>query len=137
MKTNALLVLASGVLLTLLAACATRQQQPLSHFKCYEVEGEEPNQVIVNLTDQFGTARTAVGRPKYLCAPAKKEIIQGQPRPTPANADHLVCYAIAGNQATSRTIDNQLQKQDLAILRPQLLCVPTEKTERKPDESKQ
>jgi hypothetical protein len=115
-----------------IACCSAKhvrlsESVPLSHFKCYVVNGQMPGEHIVQLTDQFGSSRTAVLQPKYLCAPVQKEILKGERRPVQGNADHLTCYLISGPGGSAHTIENQLDSQTLTPEKAELLCVPTVK----------
>lgn len=108
---------------------------PLPHFQCYVASGEQPKaHYFVQLKDQFGSHRTAVGPPRLLCTPTDKEVVQGEPLPVPGNADHLVCYAIAGLHHSKHQIQNQLDRQVLEVENAQLLCVPTVKGEPLPQD---
>jgi len=111
-----------------LAGCAAP-----SHFKCYQTAGAAPGHYSVRLKDQFFDApqRTDVGRKKYLCAPAEKEIdLPELPLPVIGPQDHLVCYIISGKRANkTKGIANQLERRNVFVDKPELLCVPTVKGE--------
>jgi len=104
-----------------------------SHFECYDPnpvgQPPMPPRNVVTLTDQFNQITTDVGPALLFCTPVMKQLQQGvQPLPFPNPADHLECYAIAGPPVNKRVVAaNQLQKQNLTIDKPQLLCVPTHK----------
>ena len=100
----------------------------LPHFKCYVAAGAEPRgQFRVGMHDQFGPSSSAVGPPKFLCTPVEKTVERGEPLPVVGNADHLVCYVIAGLHKSTHPIQNQLDRQNLEVQNAQLLCVPTVK----------
>jgi hypothetical protein len=72
---------------------------------------------------------TQVGPSELFCTPVMKKLQPGvSPLPVPPPADHLTCYAITG-PATNHLVlaENQLQRQQLQLGTPALLCVPTHK----------
>lgn len=105
------------------------QDQQLSHFKCYPIaEGGTDPAHVVNLRDQFGAERRAVGVAVSLCTPVFKKIFSG-PEPLTATGRHLKCYLINGQLQPPRVrLANQLGREDQVLLRPaRTLCVPTQK----------
>ena len=114
-------------------ANATDPNLVFSHFECYDPSppGAPPPapRNVVQLTDQFQQINTDVGPAVLFCTPVMKQLQQGvQPLPFPKPADHLECYTITGPPVNKRVVAaNQLQKQNLTIDKPQLLCVPTHK----------
>jgi hypothetical protein len=115
---------------------ATASDQPavvFSHFECYTpVQPGPPPPAprnVVQLTDQFQMIQTKVGPSELFCTPVMKKLQQGvHPLPVPPPANHLTCYAIMGPTINHVVLaSNQLQKQQLQLGTPALLCVPTNK----------
>jgi hypothetical protein len=81
------------------------------------------------LLDQFQQITTKVGTSQLFCTPVMKKLQQGvQPLPVPAPADHLTCYAIMGPTVSHTVVAmNQLQRPQLQLGTPVLLCIPTHK----------
>jgi hypothetical protein len=102
----------------------------LNNFECYSVEGKAPQPApTATLTDQFGTANVAIGRPVLLCNPAKKN---GEGiGPVAGGPAHLVCYSIAPRPNTNQSVEtrDQFGTQSLRVIRPELVCVPSDKRE--------
>jgi len=112
------------------APAVTPSPTPLSHFKCYTIEGAPPHAVVA-LTDQFKAGvRETLGPAQLLCTPAKKSVLIGNPINVPPTADHLMCYqilpALSPNQSVQ--IKNQFESKRLNVLNTRLLCAPTVKT---------
>lgn len=64
-----------------------------THYKCYNIRGNDPT-VNVGLTDQFsGGNNYDVGEPTKLCAPVIKTDSAGTEY-EPATRDHLKCYVL-------------------------------------------
>ncbi len=106
----------------------TPQAQPeLDHFKCYKARGERVD-IIVSLEDQFGLEPgVMVGKPELFCNPVDKDG-EGIIDPTA----HLTCYKIHDRDKGSKRevlIDNQFGEQTLKVKKPELLCVPSIKTD--------
>ena len=115
---------------------ATASYQPdvvFSHFECYTPTAPGPPppapRNIVQLTDQFQQITTKVGPSELFCTPVVKKLQPGvHPLPVPAPADHLTCYAIMGPTINHVVMaSNQLQRQQLGLGTPALICVPTHK----------
>jgi hypothetical protein len=115
------------------ATASYPQAMVFSHFECYTPvqPGPPPKSPrnVVMLTDQFQQITTQVGPSELFCTPVMKKLQPGvSPLPVPPPADHLTCYAITG-PATNHLVlaENQLQRQQLQLGTPALLCVPTHK----------
>jgi hypothetical protein len=97
----------------------------LDHFRCWGADGQA-QQKKVTLTDQFGTQGATVGRPRFLCNPARKN--DGEVRDPRA---HLVCYDTRdeGGKSANRAVlaRDQFGDHRLAVGPAALLCVPSEK----------
>jgi len=100
----------------------------LDHFACYKVSENTklPNE-IVTLEDQFGFQdNVKVEKAKMLCVPVSKngeEIINAK--------IHLTCYDTKSKQKSPKLdvlVTHQLGEQELAVKKPDLLCLPSLKT---------
>lgn len=129
-------IIASAALLSGMFHPATATVEPatvFSHFLCYQPNpaGQPPPapRNVVNLTDQFNHFQTSLGPAVLLCTPVQKKLQPGvRPLPVPQPASHLECYVLQGPPANKRVMaSNQLQRQILTVVQPQLLCVPTNK----------
>jgi hypothetical protein len=112
----------------------------LDHFKCYEVEDTDPENVIVGLADQFEKVTTKVKRAKRICLPVVKghnEFVTFIEHPE----DHLVCYATQDQPQTGFDwfkvlVYNQFGSQELVVTgRSNRLCVPSLKCVVTPENS--
>ena len=99
----------------------------LDHFKCYSVFGEPVN-ARVNLLDQFHLEEDVdVAEPFLLCNPVEKTH-NNEVFPPQSPEAHLVCYTIPNDAFPARVVaNNQFGEETLDILKPSLLCVPSEK----------
>lgn len=97
----------------------------LDHFKCYRAKGERPN-VAVDLADQFGVEPgVLVRKPELFCNPVDKNG-EGIRNPTA----HLTCYRIkADGKKRDVVVGNQFGGQTLEVKEPELLCVPSDKSD--------
>jgi len=94
------------------------------HFTCYEIEGDGPD-VLVTLTDQFGTFVHAVGDAREVCVPATK--ITGPVFP-PLLDNHWKCYDIVGETIPEAvTMIDQFGEHNYFGITPELLCTPAVK----------
>jgi hypothetical protein len=113
------------------AAADYPQAMVFSHFECYAPvqPGPKPPRNVVMLLDQFQQITTQVGPSQLFCTPVMKTLPKGvKPLPVPAPADHLTCYMIAGPKINHVVeAENQLQRQQLQLGTPTMLCVPTHK----------
>ena len=99
----------------------------LDHFKCYEVQPQQPVGVAVDLKDQFLQENVDVIHAALLCNPVQK-IHAGEVTEPRSLIDHLVCYRITENPFPARVVaDNQFGPETLDILDASLLCVPSQK----------
>jgi len=97
------------------------------HFTCYEIDGAAPD-VLVELTDQFGTFRHTVGDAREVCVPATK--ITNQPAEFPPLLNnHWKCYEIDGEPMPLEavTMTDQFGPHLYTGLTPELLCTPAVK----------
>ena len=101
-----------------------------SHFECYTAKFGMAPQALVQLTDQFQTYRTNIAQPEFFCTPVTKRVISGHNCPVPPPADHLTCYMVAGPTIQQqRPYANQfVQRDNVVVGTPSLLCLPTHKT---------
>ena len=101
---------------------------PLDHFKCYQARTTTNTPKFTPLTvtvdDQFELNSTLVKRPDKVCNPVSKNA-----SPVLDPSAHLACYATKPNKIQRRdiVINNQFGKQTLTVVKPDTLCVPTEK----------
>lgn len=104
-----------------------------SHFECYTPVKPGPPppapRNVVKLADQFQQITTQVSSSVLFCTPVMKTLPPGvRPLSVPPPADHLTCYAISGPPVNHLILaSNQLQRQQLMLGTPALLCVPTHK----------
>lgn len=101
----------------------------IDHFTCYDVRSKTPFAArTVSLEDQFEIERARVMRPVSLCDPVQKNSLRIRDSQT-----QLVCYTI---QDASRklkpggrfaVVRNQFGVEELVVLKPQTLCVPSTK----------
>ncbi len=110
----------------------------LSHFKCWTVEQQRWRRQVAYLQDQFDVQdrppyeTVAVGRPEWFCNATSKQHGNAQ-FPVVDERDHLTCYQI--QELTDDTfaqrsvlVSNQFgEQQQLQVVRPRDLCVPTDK----------
>ena len=111
------------------------QKQPggpphdLDHFKCYAVvSGQLPTQQVVDLLDQFhNEPQVQVVNPDFFCNPVEKTH-NAQVFPITHPDDHLLCYRISAQPfSTSVQTNNQIGPENLSVVFPSDLCVPTQK----------
>jgi hypothetical protein len=106
----------------------------LDHYKCYAVKiprrASKFEEKGVRLEDQFETKETKVIKPVALCTPVNKKeegILDER--------NHLTCYQIKdvrrqnGFEKQSVSVHNQFGDGSLDIVKPDTLCVPSEKTD--------
>jgi hypothetical protein len=105
---------------------------PLDHFKCYKSKVEK---LTISLEDQFEPETVQLvksGRKAdTFCNPVAKTVA-GATTPIFDPSAHLSCYKIkdvTGADFVQRDvdIDNQFGPQTLKVLKPDTLCVPTQK----------
>ncbi|HYS04861.1 MAG TPA: IPTL-CTERM sorting domain-containing protein [Candidatus Dormibacteraeota bacterium] len=98
------------------------------HYKCFNIVGTDPPDVV-NLQTQFGfTPNVPVGQATLLCPPATKRVCPSCKDEGDLNAPHLKCYDIAGPAPNppvhvDLTSEFGLEKNVL-VGAPQKLCVP-------------
>lgn len=109
------------------APAKLRPLGPVDHFKCYSVKSRKGfSPKSVKLADQFQSSSARVVKPLTLCTPVSKN--GGKLR---LAAAHLKCYAIASSSEKPKksevgvAVTNQFGTQELAVLGPRTLCVPT------------
>lgn len=115
------------------ATAAYQPQVVLTHFECYQPVRPGPPppapRNLVQLSDQFQKVQVKIGQSQLFCTPVVKTLQQGvQPLPVPAPVDHLTCYQIDAQPINHTLVAmNQLQRPQLQVGKPTLLCVPTHK----------
>jgi hypothetical protein len=104
------------------------------HLRCYDIQGDAPENNLVTLKTQFGTEKVELGEAKMLCTPASKQVMGG-PVPTATNLEtpHYKCYEILDGTPPPLGATVQLQTQfgttlGVAVGDAQYLCVPAIKT---------
>ena len=102
-------------------------------FTCYKapaVKGTaRPSSSTFALADEFGTATVTLGKPQPFCAPTSRN--------SRAIADptaNLRCYKIQPPKqpkfaGRSVVVENDFGTQTLIVAKPQLLCLPSERTD--------
>ena len=111
-------------------ALAQNNVLPLDHFWCYESVGAVIKSDII-LRDYFYAADivTTVGFPFRFCNPVEKRF-QGKSTPITNPYSHLKMYVVRPLPVDARTVvvSNQFgTHQQLQVLRPVILAVPTQK----------
>jgi len=119
------------------AANAQSVQLPLDHFKCYPIQDTPPINEFVELHDQFDdqtgiVEQVLVHRAVIFCNPVQKQFPVGAaPTPIQHPNAHLKMYWIGPPTTAlpqrSVVILNQFGTQQLTVLQPLLLGVPTRK----------
>ena len=102
----------------------------LDHFLCYGVEEGKSIDRRVRLKDEFGTYRTTVLVPVFLCNPTVKSHPPKPPTQIQHPQVHLVCYDIADRDLVppeTRRTNTQFGRVRVAAKRAVLLCVPSTK----------
>jgi hypothetical protein len=96
----------------------------LDHYQCYLVKPTTPfKSRKVALLDQFGKSAPLVVTPTSLCAPVSKNAGRVLDR-----QDHLVCYSLRTTttfKVRRALIVNQFGKATMAVVTPEVLCVPS------------
>jgi hypothetical protein len=110
---------------------------PAEHQMCYQIHdtvaGPRFRRREVRIENQFGIQTLVVTRPETLCTPADKNGI-----PSDRSSDRTKCYRV--NQKVGErdfvpitvTLEDQFELKETVVLKPVLLCNPTE-LERRPD----
>jgi len=112
----------------------------IQHFKCYDLVKKKKKTIfetnpIVTLQDQFDAEpiATEVKNPVRFCNPVEKTGVQ-EPGEIIDETAHLTCYSIdavdqePAFEKMSIFVDNQIvQSQQLDLLEPSELCVPSDK----------
>lgn len=100
------------------------------HFLCYNAASAQgkPSNIPVHLVEQFGVVDTRVLKPLSICVPVSKN---GEGINDPDT--HLVCYEIKDHPLANEdvVVTNQFTEeggQNLKVMRPNVLCVPSTKT---------
>jgi len=120
--------------------CGVTSTSVLQHFKCYNLAKKKKKTifdttVIVSLMDQFDAEpiATEVKNPVRFCNPVEKTGVQ-EPGEIIDETAHLTCYSIdavdqePAFEKMSIFVDNQIvQSQQLDLLEPSELCVPSDK----------
>jgi hypothetical protein len=100
----------------------------LDHFKCYTTTKPAFKRRSVEIKDQFVSGKTIVSSVQTLCNPVSKD--KGKILHRSA---HLVCYETRDSGIDFKeqkvSVSNQFGKQELTVLRPASLCVPSLKRE--------
>jgi hypothetical protein len=104
---------------------------PVDHFTCYDVEGEVPPlEKDVGLEDQFIAIDTTVMEPELFCNPVEK-YYDGETTYISNDENHYTLYSLDYPEEEWGTwfveVDNQFGTQNLTVVGPVLLAVPTTK----------
>jgi hypothetical protein len=119
------LVVLVGVALGSSPSKVSAQPPPDPHYKCYDIVGSDPPDVV-SLQTQFGVEQgVAVGQATKLCLPAGKN-----GAPIPPGWPVLKCYTIAGqNPHRMARLETQFGVEyGVAVGQATLLCVPAAMT---------
>jgi hypothetical protein len=116
-------------------------KSPSWHLMCYQITGKQtPNKHLVQVSNQFGTARLNTGAPNQFCLPSLKSLQTppqfNPPGPNEIMPDHFTCYPtrLAGNTHFKPPTAIQVKDQfapgpiQVQIGVPVELCVPTQKS---------
>jgi alpha-tubulin suppressor-like RCC1 family protein len=112
---------------------------PDAHLVCWEIiRNPEQQPRVVNVQNQFGTARLLVGPAKQLCLPSWKSTTSGLPSdPAPPGLDHFECYKATyatnpvdtfENQPPTVVLIDQFAKVKATVNSPVRVCNPVQKT---------
>jgi hypothetical protein len=99
----------------------------INHFKCYQANGQPPNQQVT-LFDQFRQRTGTVGPPRYFCTPCEK--VRGTQRfPILDPVTHLACYEIVPPMpfTVPVLIRDQFIQNQVVPTQDRFLCVPSMK----------
>jgi len=109
---------------------AERIVPTLDHFRCYWVEQGGLVGAVVQLEDQFCALVNAnVTYRQYFCNPVAKTY-DGVPMPISNPDNHLTFYYISREEESRMwnvEVDNQFGRQELTVIGPVGLAVPTQK----------
>jgi hypothetical protein len=104
---------------------------PAEHQMCYQIRdnvaGPRFRRRNVRVENQFGIQFLSVSRPETLCTPADKNLI-----PSDRSGDRMKCYRV--NQTLGArdfapitvSLEDQFELKQTVVLKPVLLCNPTE-----------
>ena len=105
----------------------------LDHYLLYEVHEGPPVETAVGLWDQFGDEDALVYEPVFLANPVRKGHSGAAVTEIVNPEDHLVFYYIEGQPfQTQVQVVNQFGDQTLDLSYPELLAVPSQKSELEP-----
>jgi hypothetical protein len=116
-------------------------KSPSWHLFCFSIAGtkQKPNQHVVQVANQFGTAKLRTGPPNQFCLPSLKSLqtppVFNPPNPSEIMPDHFTCYPVRPFGGSLFKLPTKLKVQDqfssapvqVSILQPTQLCVPTQK----------
>ena len=102
---------------------------PLSevdHYRCYDVDQEEPHIDSAYLRDQFLKGDRRIGTIQSICAPVTKRHNNQVVSPNYPRV-HLVCFEVTPNQSAAAYVEvrNQFGIDRLRVHRDRILCVPS------------
>jgi hypothetical protein len=103
---------------------AATAPEGLDHFKCYTTTKPAFKPRSVEINDQFVSGKTTVLSVQTLCNPVSKDKSKIlQPRA------HLICFQTRDSAIEFKeqrvSVSNQFGKQELTVIRPASLCVPS------------
>jgi hypothetical protein len=114
---------------------------PSWHLMCFSIAGtkQKPNQHIVQVANQFGTAKLQTAGPDQFCLPSLKSLasppVFNPPGPGEIMPDHFTCYPVRAQGTSHFKLPTKLKVQDqfgglvpATVTAPTELCVPTQKT---------
>jgi hypothetical protein len=121
-----------------LCAPAQKNKEPFrnrrAHLECFSIRRDRPFAgVSVAVRDQFAGWPLRVGQPRTLCLPSSKSRAPTRrppELPEAAQVDHFTCYDVEVLQRARvrrATVRDQFGRVSLRLLRPDALCLPTDK----------
>jgi hypothetical protein len=116
-------------------------KSPSWHLMCFSIAGtiQQPNKHLVQVTNQFGTARLRTAGPNQFCLPSLKSTqtppVFNPPAPGEIMPDHFTCYPVRPFGTKLFKLPTKLRVQDqfstaqiqVTVSQPTELCVPTQK----------
>jgi hypothetical protein len=103
---------------------------PTAHLSCYRIrEAPLAQRVDVVMTNQFGEQHLSLRRPRNLCVPAEKDLVESE-----LNIPHFKCYRATKTrgapyytQVSGVSLDDQFEERFTTLIRPVLVCTPVDK----------
>lgn len=98
---------------------------PTAHLTCYQIKELKFARREAVVRDQFGEHTLTYIKPKFLCAPSKRNGV-----PSALNMDHFKCYKARSKEKVVKrtaTIEDDDGNAVVTILKPAQLCNPVDK----------